>query len=397
MEELVKKIEELGKAHAAFVQANDARLKEIESKGNADPLLEGKVDKVNAEITTLTAEIDKLNKEVGRIGTGGSAPDQAKGEHAKAFNSFLRKGKDDGLSALQAAISTDSDPDGGFLVPEEIEAGVDRVATQVSALRGLARVMSIGSDTWKKLVGVGGAGSGWVGEKSARTETNTPTLVEIAINTKELYANPAITQKALDDAAINVESWLAEEVGIEFAEKESAAFISGNGVEQPKGILAYTTVANASYAWGKVGYIAGGHASLLNDMDKLIDLEHALKSVYRNGAVWLMNDSTFAHIRKFKDGEGQYIWRPGLDAGAPNTILGKPVAIDDNMDSIGSGKFPIAFANFGRAYTIVDRVGVRVLRDPYTNKPYVHFYTTKRVGGGITQYEAIKLFKVSAS
>lgn len=395
-EEMKGTIEKLGKAFESFKEANDARLKEVEAKGNADPLLEKKVDAANAEITTLTAEIDKLNKEVGRMGHSGDQPDQAKGEHAKAFNSFLRKGKDDGLSELQAAISTDSDPDGGFLVPEEIETGVDRVATQVSALRGLARVMTIGSDTWKKLVGVGGAGSGWVGERGARPETNTPSLVEIAINTKELYANPAITQKALDDGSINVESWLAEEVGIEFAEKESAAFISGNGVEQPKGILSYATVANSSYAWGKVGFVISGAAAALDDSDTLIDLEHALKSVYRNGATWMMNDSTFAAIRKLKDNDGQYLWRPGIESGASTTILGKPVAIDDNMDSIGAGKFPIAFANFGRAYTIVDRVGVRVLRDPYTNKPYVHFYTTKRVGGGITHYEAIKLCKISA-
>ncbi|MFA5706904.1 MAG: phage major capsid protein, partial [Candidatus Neomarinimicrobiota bacterium] len=183
----------------------------------------------------------------------------------------------------------------------------------------------------------------------------------------------------------------------EFNEEESEAFISGSGVEQPKGIAAYTMVANASYAWGKVGYIAGGHASLLNNADKLIDLQHALKSVYRNGAVWLMADSTLNAIRKLKDGEGNYLWRPGLAENALDTLLGKPIEIDDNVDAIGANKYPIFFGNFKRAYLIVDRLGTRVLRDPFTAKPYVAFYTTKRVGGGIVMYEAIKALKIAAS
>jgi len=200
----------------------------------------------------------------------------------------------------------------------------------------------------------------------------------------------------LDDASIDVGAWLADEVAIAFTEKESEAFIKGNGVEKPKGILAYDTIANASYAWGKVGFIASGAAAAFTDPDKLIDLQHALKSVYRNGAVWLMNDSVQAHVRKFKDTDGAYIWRPGLEPDAPNTLLGKPVEIDDNMPDIAGNAFPIAFANFPRAYLVVDRIGTRVLRDPYMNKPYVHFYTTRRVGGGIISYEGIKLLKVAA-
>jgi HK97 family phage major capsid protein len=207
---------------------------------------------------------------------------------------------------------------------------------------------------------------------------------------------PATTQTLLDDSRVDIVGWLADEVSIQFSEQESEAFINGNGVEQPKGIAAYAMAANSSYVWGKVGFITSGNASLVNDLDKLIDLQHALKPVYRNGAAWLMNDATLATIRKMKDGDGNYIWVPGLKDGAPDTLLGKPVEIDDNVDDIGNGKYPIFFANFKRAYLIIDRQGVRVLRDPYTSKPYVLFYTTKRVGGGIVMYEAIKALKVSA-
>lgn len=403
--ELTQTIENLGRAFEAFKDENDKRLKEIESKGHADPQFDEKLERINAElakVSEMKKQIELLDDAMGRIKThgGGSTKlEDAKGEHRGAWDKWMRKGVEAGLRDLEirADLSTLSDPDGGFLVPEEVETAIDRVAETVSAMRRICTVKSIGTDTYKKLVGQGGAGSGWVAEKGSRSETDTPTLKEIAINTKELYANPAATQSLLDDSRIDIADWLAGEVAIEFNEKEADAFINGNGVEKPKGIAAYTMVANASYAWGKVGYIASGAASTFTNADKLIDLQHALKSAYRTGALWLMNDATQGHVRKFKDGEGNYLWRPGLEPGAPNTLLGKPVEIDDNLDDIGASKYPIFFGNFKRAYCIVDRLGVRVLRDPYTNKPYTHFYTTKRVGGGIVMYEALKALKVAAS
>jgi HK97 family phage major capsid protein len=402
--ELKETIQALGKAFDAFKAENDARLKEIEKKGAADPLLTEKVDKINADIAQISAlkkQLDTLETAVAQgqfPGGGKNELDRVKAQHKDAFAKFFRKGAEGGLRDLeiQAGLSTLSDPDGGFLVPEDYEQAIDRVALSVSAMRRLATVRTIGTDTFKKLVNQGGASSGWVGEKGARAETNTPTLTEIAINTKEIYAMPAATQTLLDDSRVDIAGWLADEVSIEFSEQESEAFINGNGVEQPKGIAAYAMTPNASYAWGKVGFITSGNASLVNDLDKLIDLQHSLKPVYRNGAAWLMNDATLATIRKMKDGDGNYIWVPGLKDGAPDTLLGKPVEIDDNVDDIGNGKYPIFFANFKRAYLIIDRQGVRVLRDPYTTKPYVLFYTTKRVGGGIVMYEAIKALKVSA-
>jgi len=399
--ELKETIESIGRAFEQFKAENDARLKEIEKKGSADPLLAEKVEKINADLTALGAmkkQLEAIETAVarGQYPGGGTAKDKEVIARAKAFTHLMR-GNIDSVKdmEIQASASTLSDPDGGFTVPEEVDTAIDRVQGTLSAMRRLATVRAISTDTYKKLVNQGGATSGWVAEKGTRAETSTPTLKEIAINTKELYAMPAATQILLDDSRVDIGAWLAEEVGIEFNEEEGAAFISGNGVEKPKGIAAYSMVANASYAWGKVGYIAGGHASLLNNMDKLIDLQHALKTSYRNGAAWLMNDATCGVIRKFKDGDGNYIWRPGLMEDKPDTLLGKPVEYDDNVDDIGANKYPIFYANFKRAYLIIDRLGTRVLRDPYTSKPYVLFYTTKRVGGGIVMYEAIKALKIA--
>jgi HK97 family phage major capsid protein len=247
---------------------------------------------------------------------------------------------------------------------------------------------------------MGGAASGWVGEEDSRPETATPTLREIAINTKELYANPAATQTSLDDARIDIAAWLADEVSIEFAEQEGEAFVSGNGVSRPRGILSYEAVANDSYAWGKLGYVPSGAAAAFassNPADRLIDLYYALKSGYRNGASWLMSDAVMATVRKFKDGQGNYLWQPPSGTAEVATILQKPVYSDDNMPALGANAFPVAFGNFQRGYLIADRTGIRVLRDPYTNKPNVMFYTTKRVGGGVVNFEAIKLLKCATS
>ncbi len=401
MEELKKIIEAIGKAFEQFKAENDARIKAIEAKGIADPLLVEKVERINADLSamsTMKKQLEAIETAVARAQfSGGGMQSKESINRVKAFNHLMRKGAEAIKDLeIQAAASTLSDPDGGFTVPEEVDAAIDRVAQTVSAMRRLCTVRGISTDTYKKLVSQGGATSGWVAEKAARAETNTPTLAEIAINTKEIYAMPAATQQLLDDSRVDIGAWLADEVSIEFNEEESEAFITGDGVAEPKGIAAYSMVANASYAWGKVGYIAGGHATLLNNADKLIDLQHALKSVYRNGASWLMADSTLQVIRKFKDGEGRYMWIAGLLPGAPDTLLGKPIEIDDNVAAIATNSYSVFFANFKRAYLIIDRLGTRVLRDPYTSKPYVLFYTTKRVGGGIVMYEAIKCLKTAS-
>lgn len=403
MEELKKIIEALGRAFETFKSENDSRIKAIESKGSADPLLVEKVERINKDISAISAmkeQMERLETAMSRRQSGGD-PNPAKAEYKKAWEKWFKTGVSDGLKELsiRAELSTLSDPDGGyFTAPPEVDAAVDRIALTVSAMRRICSSMTITSDTYKKFVGQGGNSHGWVGEKEARTETNTPTLKEIVINMKEIYSMPATTQILLDDAIKDIAAWLADEVSIDFAEAEGAGFVStGNGVESPKSLNAYTKVANASYTWGNLGYIASGHASLFNNVNKLISLQMALKSIYLNGASFLMNRSTLETVRLFKDGEGKYIWRPGLELGAPSSLIGYPVDVDDNVDIIDAGKYPIYFGNFKRGYLIVDRQGIRVLRDNLTEKGKVLFYTTKRVGGGVVMYEAIKAFKIAAS
>ena len=402
-----KILAELQKTFEDFKAERDKELSDIKA-GMADVVQTEKVDRINAEMDKLTKELDSVNAAIAamKVGGVGSAEDPDKAEHAQAFNRFFRRGVDAGLRDLEvkAKLTTQSDPDGGYLVPEEMEAGIDRVLGTVSTIRSLARTISISGQTYKKLVNMGGATSGWVGEEDARTGTDTPTLREIAINTGEIYAEPGATQTSLDDARIDLAAWLADEVSIEFAEQEGAAFATGDGINKPRGILAYDKVANASYAWGKIGFVASGKAdgflaatTSVSPADALIDLYYALKSGYRNGAAWLMSDKVMNTARKFKDAEGAYIWAPPSGAAEVATILGKPVYTDDNMPAVAASEFPIAFGDFARSYLIVDRIGIRVLRDPFTSKPNVLFYTTKRVGGGVVNFEAMKLLKIAAS
>lgn len=394
---------ELNRTFAAFREKNDERLAELE-RGRDDVVTNEHVARINASITELSAAFEQQQQVVDGLRAGGGsgdAPSAAVREHASAFNNWFRRGAEPeaGMRQMEvnAGLTTQSDPDGGYLVPEEMEAGMDRVLGTVSAIRGLSRVISVGSSEYSKLVSLGGASSGWVGEEEARPETNTPTLSKILINSGEIYANPAATQRSLDDASFDVEGWLAEEVSIEFAEQEGAAFWSGNGINKPKGITSYTKVANASYAWGKIGFVVTGGAAAFassDPADAIIKLYYSLKSGYRNGASFLTSDAVLETVRQFKDGQGNYLWAPPT-VDMPATILGKPVATDDNVDALGANAFPMAFGNFQRGYLIADRTGTRVLRDPYTNKPNVHFYTTKRVGGAVVNFEAIKLLKCS--
>ncbi len=395
---------------ALLAQINGA-FEEFKTSHNAalkqqDVVQTEKVDRINATITDLGKELDKVNSNIAALKIGGGAgdgKDPAIGEHALAFNRFFRNGAEAGLKDLEikAKLSTSSDPDGGYLVPEEMEQSIDRVLGTVSTIRSLASVMTISAgDTYKLLVNQGGAGSGWVGESEARPETNSPTLKEIAINLGELYANPAATQKMLDDGRIDIAAWLADEVSTVFAEQEGAAFATGDGVNKPRGILSYTNVANASYAWGSVGFIGTGASGAfptattsVSPADPLIDLYYSLKAGYRNGASWLMSDATMGAVRKLKDVDGKFVWSPPTAVGEVATVLMKPVYTDDNMTAMGANSYSIAFADFKRAYQIVDKFGIRVLRDPFTSKPNVLFYTTKRVGGGIRNFEAIKLMK----
>lgn len=399
-------INELMTAFEAFKSENNEELAAIK-KGQADVVKAEKVDRINTEITSLQTAVDDMNKSMAALkvgGSGGELADPAKAEYSAAFNKFFRKGIEGNLSelAVKAALQTDSDPDGGYTVPETMEAGIDRVMGTVSAMRRISRVVNVSTQSYKKLVNLAGTASGWVGEREARAETNTPTLSQLTFNAMELYANPAATQSMLDDSRVNIEMWIADEVATEFAEAEGTAFVSGDGVNQPRGILAYNTVADASYAWGSLGFTATSVAADINDgtydgIQSLLSLIYSLKQGYRSGASFLMNRTLQSKYRKLVNlTSGDYLWQPSAQLGQPATLAGYPVVDDDNMPDVAANAFPVAFGNFQRGYLIVDRQGIRVLRDPFTNKPYVHFYTTKRVGGGVQNYEAIKLLKCSA-
>ena len=401
--ELKETIEAIGRAFETFKAENDARIKAIETAGHADPLLVAKIDAINADLTAMgkmKAQLEAIETAVarGEFPGGGTAGNKEKAEHVKAFGKWLRTGIDAGLRDLEvrAEMSTVSDPDGGFLQSDPVKGAMREVLSQKSQIRNLATVETITGPEYKTLVDQLGESSEDVTEKGTRSTTDTPTFAEVSIFPKEMSAKPKVTQTMLDDPAFNTEAFVGRFLGRTFAKREGTWFWEGDGVKQAKGINTYAKVANANYTWGSVGFITGGHATLLNNVDKIFDLQHALKPGYRAGSVFVMNDNTLLVVRKVKDGEGRYIWQPGLIADAPDTLLGKPIAIDDFVEDIGAGKYPVWYANWKEAYLIIDREGVRMLRDPYSSKPYVEFYTTKRCGAGIVMYEAIKCLKISA-
>lgn len=303
------------------------------------------------------------------------------------------------------ALQTQLGADGGYLVhPEHSTGPIETLMQELSPMRDLAEVRSISAASYKEPFDVRGETATWVGEIAARPETDTPSLVEIETVAMELYANPKASQTMLDDASIDVESWLAERVADAFALKETIAFMSGDGVNKPRGILAYDKVADASWSWGKVGYIATGAAgafptpsSTVNGYDKLMDLIYALKAGMRSQAKFQGNRTTIAKIRQLKDPEGRFVYVPREDVAKYDKLLGYDFVESEQMPDIGSGTFSVAFGDWKRAYRIVDRVGMTVLRDPYSSKPWVEFYTRKRVGGGVKNFEAFKLLKFAAS
>lgn len=314
-----------------------------------------------------------------------------------AFGGYLRAGS---MTEVKAFAGT-SDAAGGVAIPREIDAVIDATLKSISPIRSIASVVQVGSAGYRKLVTTGGTASGWAAEDGARSETATPNFAEIAPPFGELFANPSATQAMLDDAAFDVEAWLAGEIATEFAKAEGAAFVSGNGTNRPRGFLASPTAAtgDATRAFGTLQYLASGAAGdfAANPQDRLIDLVQSLRAPYRQGAVFVMNSATLARIRKFKTSEGAFIWSPGLAAGQPATLLGYPVVEAEDMPDIAAGSLSIAFGNFRAGYLIAERSETAILRDPYSNKPFVTFYATKRIGGCVSNSEAIKLMKFAAN
>jgi HK97 family phage major capsid protein len=394
---------EMMRAFEEFKDANDKRLAE---KRSVDVVLEEKIARLDTVIGTQTQRLDAVELKQARPILASEKPDlkrtpQPVLEHKEAFELYVRSGDSTNLRALELkALSVGSNPDGGFVVPPEIERQIGERIFAISPIRSLASVRTISSNVYKKPMMATGAGAGWVGETDVRAQTGTPTLDELSFPAMELYAMPAATATLLEDSAVNIDEWLAQEVDRVFAAQEGAAFVSGDGTNKPKGFLSYTAIANASWAWGKIGYIATGAAGAFpasNPSDVLIDLILSTKAGYRQNAVFAMNRQTQAVIRKFKSTTGNYLWQPPATPTGRASLMNFPLYDVEDMPDVAANSFAIAFGDFNRGYLVVDRAGVTVLRDPYTAKPYVLFYTTKRVGGGVQDFDAIKLLKFAVS
>lgn len=385
----------------AYRAANDERLAELETRMGGDVLTGEKLVRLDGALDETRRRLDRLALDARRPALAGEElRDPAIAEHKAAFASYIRHGEAGGLKRLEGkALSAGSGPDGGYLAPATVESEILRRLSAVSPIRSLATVRTISSGTYKKAFSTTGPASGWVAEAASRPQTGTPTLAELSFPAMELYAMPAATQTLLDDAIVDIDQWIAEEVESVFAEQEGAAFVNGDGVDKPKGFLAYPTVADASWSWGNIGTLKTGVAAAFaasNPADILVDLVYSLKAGYRQNAAFVMNRKTQAVLRKFKDANGQYLWQPPVSAGAPATLLGFPLAEAEDMPNIAADAVAVAFGDFRRGYLVVDRAGVRILRDPYSAKPHVLFYTTKRVGGGVQDFAAIKGLKFSA-
>jgi len=323
--------------------------------------------------------------------------------HKKAFSAYLRSGDDDGLRGLdleEKALSTAVAADGGYLVDPVTAGTISSVLYNTSSIRSIASVVQVEATAFDVLVDHTDIGAGWANETAAATETGTPQVERISIPLHELSALPKASQRLLDDSAFNVEDWLANRIADKFSRSEGLAFISGDGIDKPTGFLNYTAVADSAWAWGNLGYVATGTAgdfNTTNQADAIVDLVYALGARYRANATFVMNSKTAGAVRKMKDVDGRFLWSDGLQAGEPARLMGYPVLIAEDMPDIALDATAIAFGDFAAGYTVAERPDLRILRDPFSAKPHVLFYATKRVGGDVSDFSAIKLLKFSNS
>jgi len=410
MTDAIKAVEEVQNAFTEYQHTLDAKMKDSdvlldEKLARMDKALDDGASAIKAAnklAEESKARADKLELAISRTNDNPGQGEKAQGEYTKAFEAFITKGTDHEL--LTKALSTDSDPDGGYIVPDEMDSNITRVITEISPMRQVASVMTISSSAWRRQVIRSGSAAGWTGEQGARPETGDPVWGEIKITPGENYALHNVTQRLLDDARVSVEGVLNDEFGIEFARLEGAAFVNGDGIDKPRGFLSYDKSTTATYQgladqWEKIEFFptgeSGDFASTEPD-NVLIDVVHAVKAGYRANASWLMNKTVLGSVRKLRDANGLSLWQPDTQKGTPGLLMGYSISEMEDMDDIAADSFSIAFGDFKRGYQIVDRFGTRILRDPYSNKPFVQFYATRRTGGGVAMFEAIKLIKFAA-
>ncbi len=389
--EITERVSQLGNAWEQFKHVNDARLAELEKKGHADPLYMEHLAKISEAMDNTKGRMERMETALSRPELGEIETKRMSGstsEYSKAFDGYLRKGLDAGLQTK--ALSVGSDPDGGYLVTATMSQKITKAIFETSPMRDLASVETISSDSLDIIDDHNDVTSGWTSETASISETTTAQIAKRNIPTFALYAQPKATQKLIDDAAIDIESWLADKIADNFSRKENTAFISGDGVSQPRGILTYA----AGTTWGTIEQINSGTSATVT-ADGLIKIYYGLKDAYSKNATFLMNRTSVQAVRLLKDTTNQYIWQPGLALGQPDTLMGVPVKMASDMPVAAASSLSVAVGDFKSAYQIVDRQGIQVLRDPFTEKPYVKFYTTKRVGGDVVNFDAIKLLKLA--
>lgn len=417
---------ELGRSFEAFKDGNNDRLRQVEQKGHADPLTEMKVNRLNAEISRALDAADAAKRRVDLVETALSRTPSSRGDEWKeaetfmierkhmldsgfgveayrqykqAFRHYIRKNNaGSGVDEIKA-LAAGSDPDGGFAVTPDMGGRIAALIRETSPMRKVANVVTIGTDALEGINDLNEATSGWVGETEARTETTAPKIGEYRIPVHEQYAEPRATQKLLDDAMFNVEEWLAGKIAERLSRMENEAFVSGNGVRKPRGFLTYAAGTPSAGTFNVIEQVLSGASGAFTSEDPgdaLINLVYALKSAYREKACFMMKRSTLAEVRKLKDGDGNYLWQPDFQLRQGGTLLGFDVVEAEDMPAMAANSLSIAFGDFNAGYQIVDRQGIRILRDAFTAKPYVKFYTTKRTGGDVVNFEAIKLMKFAA-
>jgi HK97 family phage major capsid protein len=416
LSEIKKTVDEFMSTWTDYKADNEKRLKAIEDRGGEEPAdhkerfakMDTALDSFEVKVTELgeTMKKDKERIEVletaaRRPRTGGGSektPEQI--EHEEKVDLFLRKGETDGLAELEEKVlRTSVNTDGGYALTQEREASILGRVTEMSPVRQIGAVRSIGAASWAQMRSLGSvSGGGWVSEQATRAVGTTPTFGMLEVTPGEQYEMPSVTQTALDDLAFNIEQFLEDETALAMAIRENTAFVVGDGVGKPRGFMAYT--AGTDDTLMQIEQVNSGHASQVK-ADGAINCQEALFEVFQPNASWVMRRTTRREFRKLKDGDGTYLLRtdPSGNAQTPGlltTILDKPVTLLADVAAIGANALAYAYGDFRQAYLIVDRIGIRVLRDPFTSKPNILFYTTKRTGGGVIKPQAIKIGKIAA-
>lgn len=391
-------LEALGSAWEQFKAAHTQQLEDIKA-GKTDVVTTDKVEQINTAVTAMQTTIDEMGRQFAASKLGGAdgkdAPRDA--EYTKSFEAYFKRGVESSKLEEVRAAATKTDGEGGYLAPVEWDRTISKRQKQVSPMRQNSSVISISGAGFKKVFSDRNVGSGWVGETAARPATTTPGLTVLDFGLGEIYANPAASQGLIDDSEVNIEEWLADEVSVEFDKQEGIAFLSGDGVNKPFGVLTYVTgAANAAkHPYGAIEVVNSGAAAALTG-DGFLSLIYALQAEFEANAKLYTNRSSAGAMRKLKDGQNNYLWQPSFSMGQPATLAGTPIVDMPGMPVVAANAIAALYGDMAEAYQVVDRIGIRVLRDPFTNKPFVHFYTTKRVGGGVKNPDALKALRIAA-